>query len=91
MVSVGLPEKGRELVQHLGVPKGEELIFVDPENALYDALDLNRGVQRTFFNINTPFAFLDRFTKEGGTEELGEVLAKYAKGKSGAYSWLAEC
>ena len=80
MVSIGKPEKGKRLVEHLGIANGDKLLFVDPENVLYDALDLNRGVDRTFFNVNTPFAFLDRFTKEGGTKELGEVLSKWTKG-----------
>jgi hypothetical protein len=76
MVSIGVPEKGRALMEHLDIPKG--YLYVDPENALYDALDLNRGIQRTFFNHNTPFAFVDRFTK-GDTKELGEVLSKWSK------------
>jgi hypothetical protein len=81
MVSIGLPEKGRQLVEHLGVVDGETLLYVDPENGLYDALELNKGIGRTFFNVNTPFAFLDRFTKEDGTKELTEVLSKYSKGR----------
>ena len=81
MVSIGLPEKGKALVEHLGLERGEDLLFVDPENSLYDALNLNAGVSRTFFNINTAFAFLDRFTKKGGTSELAEVLPKWSKGK----------
>ena len=80
MVSIGLPEKGSELVQHLGLgERGVDYLFVDPENVLYDALDLNRGIQRTFFNPATPFAFLDRFTQKDGTKELGEVLSKWSK------------
>lgn len=80
MVSIGLPEKGSELVQHLGLgERGVDYLFVDPENVLYDALDLNRGIQRTFFNPSTPFAFLDRFTQKDGTKELGEVLSKWSK------------
>ena len=77
MVSVGRPDKGKELVSHLGLERGEEILFVDPDNKLYDALDLNRGVQRTFFNTNTAFAFLRRFTSQDGTKELKEVLPKW--------------
>lgn len=79
MVSIGVPEKGQQLIDHLEFQGGEKYLFVDPENALYDALNLNFGVQRTFFNINTPFAFLDRFTKENGTKDLGTVLSKWSK------------
>lgn len=46
---------------------------------LYDALYLNRGVKETFFSVSTPFAFLQRFTKEGGMKDLNEVLSKWNK------------
>jgi hypothetical protein len=80
MVSVGKPHIGNELIQHLGFQGGENHLFVDPDNELYDSLDLNRGVQRTFFNANTAFAFLDRFTRKDGTKDLGEVLSKWSQG-----------
>ena len=81
MISVGKPEIGAQLVDHLQILHGEKYLFVDPENALYDALDLNRGVGRTFANINTPLAFLDRFTKPDGMGDLLAVLSKWSKGK----------
>jgi hypothetical protein len=80
LVSVGRPEVGRQLVEHLNFQDGDEYLFVDPENALYDRLELNRGVQRTFFNANTAFAFLDRFTRRNGTKDLQDVLSKWSKG-----------
>ena len=58
--------------------------FQDPENAIYDALYLNRGVKETFFTVSTPFAFLDRFTKKDGMKDLLEVLSKWNKGMT----WL---
>jgi len=67
------------LIDHLGIPRGEEYLYVDPENALYDALYLNRGVKETFFSVGTPFAFLDRITKKDGLKDLTEVLAKWNK------------
>ena len=79
LVSIGVPEKGQQLVDHLEFEKGEKYLFVDPENALYDALNLNFGVARTFFNINTPFAFLERFTSKDGTKDLGTILSKWSK------------
>jgi hypothetical protein len=82
MVSIGVPEKLATLIDHLEIENGHEYLFVDPENALYDALDLNRGIERTFFNVNTPYAFLDRFTRKDGIKELGEVLSKWNKGKT---------
>ncbi|CAB9509298.1 expressed unknown protein [Seminavis robusta] len=80
MVSVGTPENCKKLIDHLGVPNGAKYLFVDPENSIYDALYLNRGVKETFFSVSTPFAFLDRFTKKDGTKDLLEVLLKWNKG-----------
>lgn len=79
IVSIGLPEKGKALCEHLGVEKGEELLFVDPDNAMYDELDLNKGVQETFFNPATPLAFKDNLFRDGRiiSKELGEVLRNW--------------
>jgi len=77
MVSIGKPEVGKELIEHLGVEKGEEFIFADPENAVYDDLKLNKGVKETFFSAATPFAIRDRLFN-GGMKELSEVLGKWS-------------
>lgn len=77
MVSIGKPEVGKELIGHLGVENGEDFIFADPENTVYDDLKLNKGIQATFFNPATPFAIRDRLFN-GGMKELGEVLGKWS-------------
>lgn len=79
MVSIGKPEVGKDLVAHLELQDGEEFLFVDPENSLYDVLDLNRGVKETFFSPSTPLSFLERFTKKDGMKDLMEVLSKWDK------------
>lgn len=81
MVSIGKPQVGQELIQHLKLVEnlGTDYLFVDPNNALYDALDLNRDVGRLFLNPATPFSFLDRFTKKDGTKELKQVLSNWSK------------
>ena len=76
---LGTPEKCKILIDHLEFKGRDQYIFVDPGNKLYDSLLLNRGVKETFFSIETPMAFLDRFTKPGGTKELREVLSKWNK------------
>jgi hypothetical protein len=78
IVSIGTTEVGLELVQHLGVEDGIDFLYVDPTNQVYDALDLNRGVDVTFFNPATPWAFGSRLMQGKGiiSEELKEVLAK---------------
>lgn len=79
IVSIGVPEKGKALCEHLAVADGENFVFVDPSNALYDDLDLNKSVARTFFNPATPLAFKDRLFREGSmfSSELTEVLSKW--------------
>lgn len=79
MVSIGKPEIGKELVAHLELANGEDYLFVDPVNALYDDLDLNRGVKETFFSPATPLSFLERFTSKDGMTDLMEVLGKWNK------------
>jgi AhpC/TSA antioxidant enzyme len=80
LVSVGTPAKGGALVKHLDLVNGEHYVYVDPENRLYDAMLLNRGIDRTFFNVNTPYAFLERVKQKDGLKDLGGVLAKWSKG-----------
>jgi len=76
MISIGKPEVGKELIEHLDIENGEEFIFADPENAVYDGLGLNKGVKATFFSSATPFAIKDRLFN-GDTKELSEVLGKW--------------
>lgn len=79
-MSIGKPEIGKQLIDHLEIPNGDKYLFVDPENALYDSLSLNFGVKETFFSIETPFAFVERFTKKDGMKDLLGVLSKWNKG-----------
>lgn len=76
MVGIGKPSVGKELIQHLGIQNGEDFVYADPENTLYNDLDLNRGVLTTFFNPATPFSMRDRIFG-GDMKELGEVLGKW--------------
>lgn len=81
LISIGVAEKAKELMAHLDVSSGEEWFFVDPENHLYNALELNSGVMSTFGSIDTPLAFRDRIFGVGGRkdglEELIDVLGKW--------------
>jgi hypothetical protein len=80
MVSIGKPEVGKKLIDHLNFPNGQNYLYVDPESALYEDLLLNKGIKETFFSPSTPFAFLQRLTKKDGMEELTEVLSNWNKG-----------
>jgi len=79
MLSIGTPENGKKLVEHLSIPEFADYLYVDPTNSLYDSLHLNKGVGSTFFSPGTSFAFLKRFTQQDGTKELKEVLSKWNK------------
>eukprot|EP00538_Stauroneis_constricta_P013863 CAMPEP_0119554112 /NCGR_PEP_ID=MMETSP1352-20130426/6686_1 /TAXON_ID=265584 /ORGANISM="Stauroneis constricta, Strain CCMP1120" /LENGTH=147 /DNA_ID=CAMNT_0007600639 /DNA_START=394 /DNA_END=836 /DNA_ORIENTATION=- len=83
LISIGLPEKAKSLIDHLEINDndfGINHLFVDPENKIYDDLQLNRGVKETFFSETTPLAFVDRFfKKKDGMKELLEVLGKWNK------------
>lgn len=85
LVSIGKPEIAKNLVEHLDIPNGEVYLYVDPDNTLYDALGLNKGVRETFFSPSTPMAFLDRLTKPDGMADLMGVLSKWNKGR---FVWM---
>jgi hypothetical protein len=101
MVSIGLPEKAAALIEHLELERygtHDKLLVDFPDNPVYDALDLNRGLARTFFNPATPLAFLERITQRnsgsgsgGGLQELGAILAKWNKGQSLSSLLSSQC
>jgi len=82
-IGIGTPAVARDVAAHVGFPEG--LLYADPDNALYDDLQLNAGVGRTFFNPATPLAIRDRLFK-GGAADLGNVLGKWlpSPGRKGA-------
>ena len=43
LISIGKPEIGLKLCEHLGVANGQEYIYADPENECYTNLALNSG------------------------------------------------
>ena len=67
-VGIGTAERGREFCEHVGFPA--ENLLCDPENAAYDALGLNKGVQSTFFTVDTPLAILARARKDSAKDLL---------------------
>ena len=67
-VGIGTAERGREYCEHVGFPA--ENLLCDPENEAYDALGLKKGVETTFFTVDTPFAILERAKKNGASDLL---------------------
>lgn len=80
VVSIGTPENGKRLMDHLSIPTFADFFYVDPKNVLYDSLNLNKGISATLFAPGTSFSFLRRFTQKDGMKELNEVLSKWNKG-----------
>lgn len=70
-----------KLTKHLQIDNGQEWLYVDPDNVLYDALQLNYGIGTTFFSIDTPLAFKDRIFgsngRKDGMEDLLDVMSKW--------------
>ena len=97
MVSIGVPDKAQALIQHLELERRygtHTMLYVDSvDNTIYDALQLNRGLQRTFFHIATPYSFLRRIqtaaassssasSSDGNLMNLVTVLSKWKDGTS---------
>jgi hypothetical protein len=77
---------GKKLLKHLEVQDGEDWVFVDPENRLYDALELNSGIETTLFSIETPLAFRDRFFGSNGRKDgMKDLLGVLGKWKDAVY------
>lgn len=75
MISIGKPEIGKELMSHLDITNGDEYVFADMDNALYDELDLNVGM-KGMINPATAFSFRDRIFNNDMIEIL-EVMGKW--------------
>lgn len=73
-IGIGTGARGVEFCDHVGFPK--ENMFADPENAAYEVLDLAKNVQQTFFDVNTPYAILERIQKDGA-KDLTAALSRW--------------
>ena len=73
-VGIGTSEKAQLVANHVGYSSTN--LLADPDNILYDALSLNSGLQRTFFNPATPYAILDRLTSRK-MGDLNAVLGRW--------------
>jgi hypothetical protein len=82
LISIGTPEKGTELFQHLNIPNGSKWIFVDPTNTLYDKLHLNT----TFLSPQTAYTFRDRILgMNSNTNDLRDLFDVLSKWKDAIY------
>ena len=74
-VGIGTSEKAQLVAEHVGY--STDKLLADPDNLLYDALQLNSGLQRTiFFSPATPYAILDRLTSQK-MGDLNGVLGRW--------------
>mmetsp|Transcript_49687 Transcript_49687/g.121320 ORF Transcript_49687/g.121320 Transcript_49687/m.121320 type:complete len:145 (-) Transcript_49687:139-573(-) len=73
-VGIGIPEVGREFCEHTGFDP--EFLFADPDNAAYEALELENTVRALAFNPKTPFSLARRFIN-GEAGDLVNALTKW--------------
>lgn len=84
LVSIGTPDTGTRLCEHLGIAAGEEWVFADPENDAYDRLALNRG-WGTMVAPATAFRFRDRIFGGRGVSEFKQLFEVLGKWKDAVY------
>lgn len=73
-VGIGTAERAKEFCQLTGFPESQ--LFADPENACYDALQLNKGALTTFLRPETPLALAQRAIS-GETADLKEAMSTW--------------
>ena len=73
-IGIGTAERGKEFCEHVSFP--EQYLYADPENIVYDELQLIKNLPDTFFNPATPYAILERLQK-GKTEDLQKALGRW--------------
>lgn len=86
VVSIGKPDVGQQLMRHLDISDGGDgWFFCDPDNVLYDALDLNSGIGN-LITMDTSYAFRDRiFGINGRTDGLMGLFDVLGKWKDAVY------
>jgi len=70
-IGIGTPERAQEFCEVTGFPPDQ--LLADPGNAIYDALQLNKGALLTFLRPETPLALAKR-AMSGNTADLKEAL-----------------
>ena len=73
-IGIGTPERAKEFCALTGYPAAQ--LLADPENACYDALQLNKGAMLTFLRPETPLALAKR-ALSGETADLGDALTTW--------------
>lgn len=75
LVSIGTWERSIEFAGVTGFPR--ECLLADPGSVTYEALGLVKGVRQTFFGRETAFSFLGRMRRQGGMDDLKDVLGRW--------------
>jgi len=73
-VGIGTLDTARKFCDHVEFPP--ELLYTDPDNVAYDALQLKKGVGTTFFTIDTPLSILARADKDSA-KDLVEATKRW--------------
>jgi len=73
-IGIGTSERAQEFCEHVAFPVDK--LYADPDNIVYDKLQLIKNLPDTFFNPATPYAILDRVQK-GKTDDLQKALSRW--------------
>jgi hypothetical protein len=73
-IGIGTAERAQEFSDHVKFPA--DLLFADPENIVYERLELVKGLQDTFFNPSTPLAIAKRL-QENRVGDLAAALGQW--------------
>lgn len=74
-IGIGTHERSKEFAGHVGFP--DKYLYADPNNAVYDALELIKSSPtQLFFDTRTPLS-LGKRIKKGKTDDLRAALANW--------------
>jgi len=73
-VGIGYPEIGREFCELTGFDP--TLLYADPENVMYEALELEKSVASLAFSPQTPFSLANRVV-QGRFQDLSKALQSW--------------
>jgi len=78
VISIGKPEVGKAVSNHLNLLDANLWLYADPDSALYSAIDLNTGISN-FITMDTAYTFRDRLMgkRQDGMSDLKDVMNKW--------------
>ena len=78
VISIGKPEVGKAVTEHLNLEDANLWVYSDPDSALYSTMDLNGGLGN-FITMDTAYTFRDRIlgNRQDGLSDFKDVMKKW--------------